>query len=93
MPEGALAGICYLRSSGGKLGGGGSYAPFPAAALEISSGETVVLRTQSDGSGYFVALLPAGVYRISCGPFAAEATVEDGKTTLAVVQAGKRMVD
>lgn len=91
--KGALAGICFLRSSGGKLGGSGGHAPCPAATLEISSGDAVILRTQTDGSGYFVALLPAGVYRIGSGAFAAEATVETGKTTLAAVQAGKRMVD
>jgi len=91
--KGALAGICYLRSSGGKLAGVSSFAPRPAAALEISSGDAFVLRSQTDGFGYFVALLPAGAYRISCGGFAAEATIEAGKTTLATVQAGKRMVD
>lgn len=91
--KGALAGICYLRSSGGKLAGGSGFAPRPAAALEIYSGDALVQRTQTDGSGYFVALLPAGAYRISCGAFAAEVAVEAGKTTLAAVQAGKRMVD
>ena len=91
--KGALAGICYLRSSGGKLAGGSSFAPRPDAALEISSGDALVLRAQTDSAGYFVVMLPAGKYRISCGTFEAEAAVEVGKTTLATVQAGKRMVD
>lgn len=91
--KGALAGICYLRSSGGKLAGGDSYIPSPGTALTILSGAEVVQRTQTDGSGYFVALLPAGSYRISSGAFAAEAAVEVGKTTLSALQTGKRMVD
>lgn len=91
--KGALAGFCFLRSSGGKLGGSSGHAPCPAATLEISSGDAVIARTQTDGSGYFVTLLPAGVYRISSGAFAAKATVEVGKTTLTALQTGKRMVD
>ena len=91
--NGALAGICYIQSSGGKLEGGSSYIPTPGITVTILSGGTVVLRTQTDGSGYFVALLPAGDYRVSSGAFAAEATLENGTTTLVPLRAGKRMVD
>lgn len=91
--KGALAGICYLRSSGGKPAGGSSYIPSPGTVLTILSGAEVVQRTQTDESGYFVALLPAGSYRVSSGAFAAEAAVEVGKTTLTALSTGKRMVD
>jgi len=91
--RGALAGFCYIQSFGGKLAIGRGYEPTPGIAVTILSGGTVVLHTQTDGSGYFVALLPAGAYRISSGAFAAEATVEVGKTTLSALQTGKRMVD
>jgi len=64
-----------------------------ATLVARESGGTVVLRTQTDGSGYFVALLPAGDYRVSSGAFAAEATVENGTTTLVPLRTGKRMVD
>jgi hypothetical protein len=91
--KGALAGFCYIRSSGGKLAGGSGHVPSPGITVSIFSGNTVVLLTQTDEYGYFVALLPAGVYRISSGAFAAEAAVEAGKTTLSALQTGKRMVD
>ena len=91
--KGALAGICFLRSSGGKLAGSGGHTPLPGKSVTIYSSDQVVMSVTSDEKGYFVALLPAGVYRIGSGAFTAEATVETGKTTLAAVQAGKRMVD
>jgi len=90
---GALAGICFLRSSGGKLAAGRAYAPSPGMPLTISSGTATALHTQTDGSGFFVALLPAGVYRVSSGAFSIEARVEVGKTTLTALPTGKRMVD
>jgi hypothetical protein len=91
--KGALAGVCYIQSFGGKLAGVRGYVPSPGIALTILSGAAVVQHTQTDESGYFVTLLPAGVYRISSGAFAAESTVEVGKTTLSALQTGKRMVD
>jgi hypothetical protein len=91
--KGALAGICYILSTGGKLAGRSNHVPSPGITVSIFSGTTVVLHTQTDGSGYFVALLPAGIYRISSGAFTAEAAVEAGKTTLSALPTGKRMVD
>ncbi len=90
---GALAGICYIQSSGGKLGGGHGYTPCPRTSLTIYSGDTVVLLTQTDETGHFVAVLPAGVYRVVSGTFSTEASVENGTTTLVPLRAGKRMVD
>jgi hypothetical protein len=90
---GALAGICYIQSSGGKLGGGRGYSPSPRTPLTMYSGQTVVLLTQSDDSGYFVAVLPDGAYHVVSGAFTAEAIVEKGTTTLVPLQTGKRMVD
>jgi hypothetical protein len=91
--KGALAGFCYIQSFGGKLASGRGFVPSPGIAVSIVSGAAPVLHMQTDGAGYFVALLPAGVYRITSGAFAAEATVEVGKTTLSALQTGKRMVD
>lgn len=95
LPEGtgALAGICYIQSVGGKMAEVRSHLPCPGAALEIHSRSTLVLRVTTDDSGYFVALLPPGSYRVSSGAFAAEVTVERGTTTLVPLRAGKRMVD
>ena len=91
--KGALAGICYIKSSGGKIGGGPGYAPHPGFPVTITSGESAVVSTQTDESGYFVAVLPAGVYRVGSGIFSTEATVENGSTTLVPLRTGKRMVD
>lgn len=91
--RGALAGICYVQNSGGKLAGGSGYAPCPRTPITISSGNTVVTNVLSDENGYFVALLAAGSYMIGSGAFAAEATVENGTTVIVPLRAGKRMVD
>jgi hypothetical protein len=91
--RGALAGICYIQNSGGKLAVGRGYAPCPRTPITISSGNTVVTNVISDANGYFVALLAAGSYMIGSGAFAAEATVENGTTVLVPLRAGKRMVD
>ncbi|MBC8017199.1 MAG: hypothetical protein H7X83_01600 [Verrucomicrobia bacterium] len=91
--KGAIAGICYIQSSGGKLEGGRGYAPCPRTTITISSGNTVVTSMLSDENGYFVAILAAGSYRVGSGAFAVEALVEKGTTVLVPLRAGKRMVD
>lgn len=91
--SGVIAGICYLQSSGGKLGGGSGYQPYPRVPLLVSSGGKAFVTVQTDDHGYFVAVLPVGTYSIGSAPFTAEITVESGVTTLVPFRAGKRMVD
>lgn len=91
--EGVIAGICYLQSTGGKLGGGSGFKPYPRVPLLISSGGKQLVTVQTDDNGYFVVVLPAGTYSVGSGPFTAEITVERGITTLVPLRAGKRMVD
>lgn len=95
LPDGAgvIAGICYLQSSGGKLGSGSGYKPYSRVPLLISSGGKQFVTVQTDDQGYFVVVLPAGTYSIGSEPFTAEITVERGITTLVPLRAGKRMVD
>lgn len=95
LPDGAgvIAGICYLQSSGGKLGTDSGFKPYPRVPLLISSGGKQLVTVQTDDHGYFVVVLPAGTYAIGSGPFTAEITVERGITTLVPLRAGKRMVD
>lgn len=95
LPDGAgvIAGICYLQSSGGKLGSGSGYIPYPRVPLLISSGGKQFVTVQTDDHGYFVVVLKAGTYTIGSDPFTAEITVESGITTLVPLRAGKRMVD
>ena len=82
-----------LQSSGGKLGGGSGFVPYPRVPLLISSGGKQFVTVQTDEQGYFVVVLPAGTYSIGSEPFTAEITVERGITTLVPLRAGKRMVD
>jgi hypothetical protein len=95
LPEGTgvIAGICYLQSSGGKLGGGSGFKPYPRIPLLISSGGKQLVTVETDDHGYFVVVLPAGKYTVGSGPFTSEISVERGITTLVPLRAGKRMVD
>lgn len=95
LPEnsGVIAGICYLQNSGGKLGGGSGYKPYPRVPLLISTGGTPFVTIQTDDHGYFISVLPSGTYTIGSGPASAELAVEPGITTLVPLRAGKRMVD
>ncbi|MDD2270838.1 MAG: hypothetical protein PHP95_13340 [Desulfuromonadaceae bacterium] len=90
---GVIAGICYLQTSGGKLGGSGSFMPCQRVPLTIFSAGKPFITVQTDDNGYFVVVLPAGSYSIGGEPFSAAVTVERGITTLAPLRAGKRMVD
>jgi hypothetical protein len=91
--KGALAGICYIQSSGGKLAAGHGYAPHPRMPVRISSGNKVLVTVETDDQGYFVAVLDAGRYVISSGAVKVEVTVEKDKTVLVPMRTGKRMVD
>jgi|GEM_PF-602615 len=95
LPDGAgvIAGICYMQSSGGKLGNGSGFRPYPRVPLLISSGGKELVTVQTDDSGYFVVVLPAGTYAVGTAPFTAQITVERGITTLVPLRGGKRMVD
>ena len=95
LPDGAgvIAGICYLQSSGGKLGSGSKYIPYPRLPLLISSEGKPFVTVQTDDHGYFVVVLPGGTYSIGSETFTSEITVERGITTLVPLRAGKRMVD
>jgi hypothetical protein len=91
--HGALAGICYIQSSGGKIADSSGYLPCPRTVITISSGSRVVTTVQSDDNGYFTVVLVEGVYKIDTGAVWAEARVEKGKTVLVPLRAGKRMAD
>ena len=89
---GAIAGICYIQSSGGKLARGPAYLPCSRMTVQISAGDKVVATTETDEQGYFLATLAAGRYRVSSRE-TIEVTVENGTTLLVPLRAGKRMVD
>lgn len=95
LPDGtgAISGLCYIQSSGGKLGSSAGYIPCQRVPLVVSSGGKQLVTVQTDENGYFVVVLAAGTYQIGSGAFTAEIPVERGITSLVPLRAGKRMVD
>lgn len=93
LPEGsgALAGICYVQSYGGKLKPAGGYHPVPMLAVPISAGDKPAPSPETDANGFFVTALPAGTYRV--GNEGVEVRIESGATRLLPLRVGKRMVD
>ena len=88
---GALAGICYVQSFGGKLKPAGGYHPVPLLGIPIVSADGKKLQTETDTDGFFVTVLPPGSYRV--GNQGVEVQVENGRTKLLPLRVGKRMVD
>ena len=90
---GAVAGICYIQTSGGKISRHNSFAPLPDEQITFKgkTGETAVSMTNKNG--YFTEYLTAGNYELFCRGARAEFTVKSGETTLVPVRGGKRMVD
>ncbi|WP_235840222.1 hypothetical protein [Citrifermentans pelophilum] len=89
---GAVVGICYVQSSGGKLRTGAGFDAVPLIPVEISAGGRTVVTVETDISGYFVAALPPGSYRL-IAKHVVEFVVESGRTKLLPLRVGKRMVD
>jgi hypothetical protein len=91
--RGAVAGICFIQRSGGKLANVSGYSPVPGTPVKILSGGKVVTTLEADEHGYFVAEVTAGKCSVSSGPATVEVTVENGKTVLVPLRTGKRMAD
>ena len=94
LPDGmgAVALFCFRQSSGGKLRAHGALAPMAGVAITVS-GSSLDLAARTDASGYLILALPPGNYELRLAGFAAKVTVASGKTALAAVRGGKRMVD
>jgi hypothetical protein len=90
---GAIAGISFIQTRGGKLTAGNGYLPCPGVDVTVSSRDVPVMTVKTDSNGYFLAVLKTGAYRIGSAPLTQEVTVENGKTTLIALRTGKRMVD
>lgn len=89
---GALAGICYIQQSGGKLGSHPTFRPRPAMPVTVR-GSGVEKETRCDGNGFFSLALPPGRYEVRSGADSGTVTIEPDKTTLIPLRGGKRMVD
>jgi hypothetical protein len=91
--HGAIAGLCYIQRSRGKLANVSGYSSVPGTPVKIFSGGKVVKAFETDEQGYFVMEITAGKYSVSSGPATVEVTVENGKTVLVPLRTGKRMAD
>lgn len=91
--SGAVAGICYRQTTGGKISGRNSFSPYSGEQITLKSKIDGVSVTRTDGSGYFMEALPAGVYELLCRGVRTEFRVKRGKTTLVPIRGGKRMAD
>jgi len=90
--SGALAGICYIQSAGGKAHAVNGFIPMAGEPVEIRNGKTL-FTVRSDASGYFVLALPAGTYELKVRGITRKVTVEKGKSLFVPMRGGKRMVD
>ena len=91
--QGAIAGIAYVQSSGGKLASQTDLVPTPLTKVLISAGDKIIATTTTDQQGYFSLSVKEGKYMISCGMARTDILVEKGKTVLVPLRTGKRMVD
>lgn len=90
---GAVAGICYRQTAGGKLSGQNSFEPYPDEQITIQSKTDSVFVTRTDKNGYFTAYLAAGSYELFCQGIRIDIMIKQGETTLAPIRGGKRMAD
>jgi len=91
--SGAVAGVCYLQISGGKLGDGNGTEPLPDEQITISSTKHGVSVTRSDAAGIFIEELFPGDYQLSCRGAEVAVIVKEGKTVLVPIRGAKRMAD
>lgn len=90
---GAVAGICYLQSTSGKMSMKNSFAPYPNEQITFINNEDGVFVTRTDQNGYFAEYLRAGNYYLFCRGVRSELKVNQGETTLVPIRGGKRMAD
>lgn len=91
--SGAVAGICYLQTSGGKLADQSGTAPYGDEQITIRSARDGVFVTRTDAKGLFIETLYPGEYEFSCRGAGSSAVITEGKTTLVRIRGGKRMAD
>lgn len=91
--SGAVAGICYIRTSGGKL--------VDRSGIDLLADEQITIRNakfgitvvRSNSAGIFTEELFPGSYELFCRGAKTDVTVREGKTALTAIRCGKRMAD
>lgn len=90
---GAVAGICYIQTTGGRISEHNLFTPYPDEQITFRSKTEGVSVTRTDKDGYFAEYLPTGNYELFCRGARAEFRIKKGETTLVPIRGGKRMAD
>ena len=90
---GAIAGICYVQVTGGKLASQSGAVPVGGCPLEFVDRSRTIRRVTADKQGFFSLPLPAGTYEVHGAGSPITLTVTEGRTALVALRTGKRMVD
>jgi hypothetical protein len=90
---GAVAGICYRQTTGGKMAAQSSFTPYHDEQITFRSKSEGVSVTRTDKNGYFMEYLPTGEYELFCRGVRTEFRIKQGETTLVPIRGGKRMAD
>lgn len=90
---GAVAGICYLQTSGGKIANQNMITPLPDEQITMKLIGEGVFVTRTDERGYFTDALYPGDYEFYCRGMKVTGTIRQGETTLIPIRGGKRMAD
>ena len=90
---GAVAGICYLQTSGGKIANQNMITPLPDEQITMKLIGEGVFVTRTDENGYFTDALHPGDYEFYCRGVKLSGKIRQGETTLIPIRGGKRMAD
>jgi hypothetical protein len=91
--SGAVSGVCYIQSSGGKIADRSGFEPLADEQITIKNARYGVSVIRSDSAGFFMEELFPETYELFCRGAKADIVVREGKTVLTVIRGGKRMVD
>jgi hypothetical protein len=90
---GAVAGICYLQTSGGKIAVQSGAIPLPHEQITFRNREFGTSVTSSDVAGFFIKELFPGDYQLFCRGAVVDVRAIEGQTVLVPIRGGKRMAD
>jgi len=90
---GAVAGICYLQTTGGRISERNLFTPYINEQITLRNKTDGTFVTRTDSSGYFVEFLNPGEYELFCRGVRTEFRIKQGETTLVPIRGGKRMAD
>jgi len=90
---GAIAGICYVQVTGGKLASQSGTVPEGGCRVEVIGASGVAWHATAEQNGFFSLPLPAGTYEVHGAGSPIKLTVTEGRTALVALRTGKRMVD